>query len=144
MLLFWIAVYSPAYVTDGIRICSVEDISGFKFESLPRLERKDFYDIAVILEHFILRDMVRFYKEKYPAHDIRMVFDNLLRFKEAEQTPSPNIIIAGLTWEYVTEKNSNAFFDYKATLLLEKKKEKEARIQKAEELLRRKRNADKK
>ena len=144
MLLFWIAVYSPAYVTDGIRICSVEDISGFKFESLPRLERKDFYDIAVILEHFTLRDMVRFYKEKYPTHDIRMVFDNLLRFKEAEQSPSPNIIIERLTWEYVTEKISNAFFDYKSTLILERKKEKEARIQKAEELLRRKRNADKK
>ena len=91
----------------------MEDISGFKFESLPWLERKDFYDIAVILEHFTLRDMVRFYKEKFPTHDIRMVFDNLLRFKEAEQTPSPNILIERLTWEYVTEKISNAFFDYK-------------------------------
>jgi hypothetical protein len=73
-----------------------------------------------------------------------MVFDNLLRFKEAEQTPSPNIIMERLTWEYVTEKISNAFFDYKSTLLLEKKKVEERRIQKVEELLSRKRNRDKK
>jgi hypothetical protein len=127
-------------IIDGIRVCSVEDIVAFKFESLVRLERKDFYDIAIILDHFSLSQMVEFYKEKYPTHNIRMVFDNLLRFKEAENTPPPNLIIPGLTWEDVTNKITNAFSGYKSDLLIEKKKKENARIHNANELIRKKRN----
>jgi len=127
-------------VIDGIRICSVEDIAVFKFESLVRLERKDFYDIAVILDHFTLRDMVGYYKEKYPTHDIRMVFDNMLRFREAETTPLPNIIVPELTWKYVTNKISKSFSEYKSIMIEEKKEKEKIRIQKAKELILRKKN----
>lgn len=126
---------------DTIRICSVEDIAAFKFESLVRLERKDFYDIAVILNHFTLREMVSFYKEKYPNHDIRLVFDNLLRIKESENTPDPVIINPDLTWEYTTNKILNAFSGYKSILLDEKRKKETDRIKKAEALLKDKRKS---
>lgn len=105
-----------------------------------RLERKDFYDIAVILDYYTLREMLGFYKEKYPTHDLRIVFDNLLRFREAENTPSPIIISPELTWEYVTNKISNAFSLYKSILIEEKKKQEDDRIKKANDLLQKKRN----
>ncbi len=57
-----------------------------------------------------------------------------------ENTPNPVIINHELTWEYMTNKILNAFSDYKSILPDEKKKQKNDRIKKATEFLKKKRS----
>ncbi len=55
----------PAVLEDGIRLASLEDIAAFKLDAIcHRKEKKDYVDIAVLLEIFSFGQMLDFLQGK--------------------------------------------------------------------------------
>jgi predicted nucleotidyltransferase component of viral defense system len=62
---------APLEVTDGVRIYSVKDIMAMKVAAIiKRAVKKDFWDIAEILEHFEVEELINCYKQKYPNQQL--------------------------------------------------------------------------
>ena len=62
-----------------------------------RGSKKDFYDLAELLEHFTLPMMLDFFSRKYPASDPFMVIRSLAWFDDAELEPAP-LTLNGRDW----------------------------------------------
>lgn len=69
----------PANQDGVVRLASLEDIAAFKLDAIcHRKEKKDYVDIAVLLEKFTFGQMLDFYKEKFPMNDKRIVLTQIL------------------------------------------------------------------
>lgn len=92
----------PPKIIEGIRMFSVEDIMAMKVQAiLGRGKKKDFWDIAVLLQHFSVDDFIRFHKEKYSTqHLFITVPQALIYFADAEESEAP-MSLKGQTWESV-------------------------------------------
>lgn len=88
----------PAVQEDGIRLASLEDIAAFKLDAIcHRKEKKDYVDIAVLLEKFSFEQMLDFYKEKFPSNDKRIVLTQILDTEGIENSPEP-VMLTDLTF----------------------------------------------
>jgi Nucleotidyl transferase AbiEii toxin, Type IV TA system len=84
----------PAIQEDGVRLASLEDIAAFKFDTVcHRKEKKDYVDIAVLLETFSFGQMLDFYKEKFPMNDKRVVLSQILDLEGLEHSAEPVMLI---------------------------------------------------
>ncbi len=60
----------PFEIFDDIRMASLPDIVAMKLSAIARRGvKKDFLDIAALLNHFSLEEMLGFYRTKYKSHD---------------------------------------------------------------------------
>ncbi len=99
----------PFLIEDHIRLASLEDISSMKLEAIKeRKERKDYYDLAILLSQFTFAEMISFYKTKYPYQDTRVVLDALSAVDEAERTLDPPMLI-DLSWGQAKDKIRSGF-----------------------------------
>ena len=87
---------------DGIRICSEPDIIAMKIAAiLKRGVKKDFWDIAELLKHYSVQDMINFYSKKYPNQQLLISIPHALTyFIDAEESEDP-ISLKGQTWPAV-------------------------------------------
>ena len=84
----------PAIVEGEIRLASLEDIAAFKLDAIcHRKEKKDFVDIAVLLEKFSFGQMIEFYQEKFPMNDKSIVLSNILDTEGLENSVEPVMLI---------------------------------------------------
>jgi hypothetical protein len=84
----------PAIQKDGVRLASLEDIAAFKFDAIcHRKEKKDYVDIAVLLERFSFGQMLDFYKEKFPMNDKRVVLTQILDTEGIKDSVDPVMFI---------------------------------------------------
>ncbi|MBY0477209.1 MAG: nucleotidyl transferase AbiEii/AbiGii toxin family protein [Chitinophagaceae bacterium] len=92
----------PVTTTEEIRMFSVEDIIAMKVQAiLGRGKKKDFWDIAELLQHFSVKDFVQFHKEKYSTQNLLITVPQAITyFADAEESEAP-ISIKGQTWETV-------------------------------------------
>jgi hypothetical protein len=92
----------PVQVIEGIRIYSVEDIAAMKIKAiLGRGVKKDFWDLAELLNHFSLSQILDFYGSKYPNHSMLISIPNALTyFEDAENSPSP-VSLNHMDWSQV-------------------------------------------
>jgi len=91
----------PCLEEDGIRIAHVEDIAAMKLEAITtRKEKKDYWDIAEILDNYSLEQMTGFYKERYPWNDLRAVMENLTMFSKCDGQFDPECL-NNKNWENV-------------------------------------------
>ena len=102
----------PAIQEDGVRLASLEDIAAFKFDVIcHRKEKKDYVDIAVLLERFSFGQMLDFYKEKFPMNDKRVVLTQILDTEGIEDSVDP-VMFIDLTPAkaiQIIEKHAKAF-----------------------------------
>lgn len=97
-----------ASIIDGIRLAHMEDIAAMKLETIVnRGSKKDFMDVAVLLEHFTLKQMLALYRRKYPNGVMLHVMRSLVYFEDAEGTGMP-AMLKPLTWEVAKERISDA------------------------------------
>lgn len=125
----------PVQIVEGIRIAHLEDIAAMKLEAITnRFAQKDFWDIAEILEHYSLKQMASFYKERYPWNDLRGVLERLTQFDKCEQSKNDAEIIPlnKKTWDDVKQTISKAF----DKLLLEERKENKLNIPSVDQIKR--------
>jgi hypothetical protein len=98
----------PVISNENIRIAAISDIAAMKLEEVNnRGSKKDFMDVAFLLEHFSLRELMGLYREKYPASNEYMILRSLVYFDDAEAEPMP-VMLKPLTWEAAKERICDA------------------------------------
>jgi len=89
-------------IENGIRIFSTPDIMAMKIAAiLKRGVKKDFWDIAELLQHYSVDDFIHYYTKKYPSQQLLVsVPFALTYFIDAEESEDP-VSLKGQTWKSV-------------------------------------------
>lgn len=92
----------PALVIDDIRMYAPEDIIAMKVQAiLGRGKKKDFWDVAELLEHYTVNDFIALHKEKYSTQNLYITVPQAITyFEDAEDSEDP-IGLKDQTWENV-------------------------------------------
>jgi predicted nucleotidyltransferase component of viral defense system len=100
-------------MVDGIRMFGDRDIIAMKiFAILQRAEKKDFWDMAELLQHYTLNHCIEAYKEKYPGNQMLVSIPHVLTyFKDAEESDMP-VSFKGQTWSSVKETIGQKVAEY--------------------------------
>jgi hypothetical protein len=102
----------PVDVIEGIRLVSIPDIVAMKLSAIARRGvKKDFWDIAELLDMYSLSEMIDFYKAKYQSNDIFHLVRALAYFEDAEKQKDPDPL-KKITWKQVKTKVSQAVKKY--------------------------------
>jgi hypothetical protein len=89
----------PPVTAEGVFLASVRDIAPMKLSAIcNRGSRKDFIDLAFILETETLTALLEAYDRKYPDGSRFMVLKSLSYFADAEPEPMPTML-RSLPWE---------------------------------------------
>jgi hypothetical protein len=128
----------PPITEDGILIADKEDIGAMKLEAITtRKEKKDFIDIAFLLQSNKLTQLLSAHKLKYPFMSTKFVIESLMAVDFADNTEPPKMIIP-YDWQsaksLIIKTVDNYLNDLKGSVI----KQQEDRIRKAEEILRKK------
>jgi len=93
---------SEIEIIDGIRMYSNKDIAAMKINAiLGRGQKKDFFDLAELLQHYSLNEILDWNKQKYKSQQLLISIPNALTyFEDAELSPDP-VSLNGQTWEAV-------------------------------------------
>lgn len=85
----------------GLRLVSVSDIAAMKITAIiGRGTKKDFIDIAFLLHHFSLEEILHFYAAKYNDSSVFMAMKSLAYFDDAETDPMPDMFV-NQSWQQV-------------------------------------------
>lgn len=97
-------VIEPLVLEENIRLFSIPDIIAMKINAvLKRGAKKDFWDIAELLEHYRIEDLINFYHKKYPNQQLLISIPQAISyFDDAEESEEP-ISLKGQTWESVKD-----------------------------------------
>jgi predicted nucleotidyltransferase component of viral defense system len=87
---------------DNVQLYSIEDIIAMKVQAiLGRGKKKDFWDIAELLNHYSVADFIRFHKEKYATQNLLITVPQALTyFADAEESEDP-VSLKSQTWKGV-------------------------------------------
>lgn len=87
---------------DGVRLAGLKDIAAMKLSAVAnRGRKKDFIDVARLLDVFSLDQMLSFYKEKFSVSELSFPLRGLMYFDDAEEDPMPEMFDSNFTWENV-------------------------------------------
>lgn len=107
----------PVQETEGVRLLSLSDIIPMKLGAAEgRGAKKDFWDIAELLDHYSLGEMLGFYKCKYSSEDIGYIIRSLIYFEDAEMQSDP-ISLKNITWQSVKSKIEFAVKEYASNMV---------------------------
>jgi predicted nucleotidyltransferase component of viral defense system len=89
-------------VEDSIRLLSIPEIMAMKIAAImKRGVKKDFWDIAELLNHYTVDDFITYYTKKYPSQQLLVsVPFALTYFIDAEESEDP-VSLKGQTWNNV-------------------------------------------
>jgi hypothetical protein len=88
-------------IFDGISIAGKKDIAAMKLAAITgRGTKKDFIDLAFLLQKFSLKQMIDFYSQKYPDGEEFLVIKSLGYFADADSEPSP-VMLKNMSWDQV-------------------------------------------
>jgi predicted nucleotidyltransferase component of viral defense system len=98
---------------DNIRMYSSADIAAMKIQAiLGRAKKKDFWDLAELLQHFSLQQIMDWHKKKYPSQMLAISIPNaIIYFAEADESETP-VSFKKQTWESVKTGIRKAVSDY--------------------------------
>jgi Nucleotidyl transferase AbiEii toxin, Type IV TA system len=103
---------NPMEEIEEIRLVSLEDIAAMKLSAIARRGvKKDFWDIAELLDVFSLDEMIEFYKSKYSSRDIFHLLRSLVYFNDAEPQKDPDPL-KKITWSQVKSRVQKAVKKY--------------------------------
>jgi hypothetical protein len=77
--------------------------------------KKDFVDLAFLLKHFALQDMLDFYAQKFSDGSAFTVLKSLVFFDDAEDDPMPNML-KPFDWTEAKRRITDAVLDVSADL----------------------------
>ena len=94
----------PPVEVNGVRLAGVRDIAAMKVNAITnRGTRKDFVDMARLLDDFSLEDIFAWYRAKYPAANPALAMRSLSYFADAETMPMPKMLIP-FDWEKAKDR----------------------------------------
>ncbi|MBN8703942.1 MAG: nucleotidyl transferase AbiEii/AbiGii toxin family protein [Bacteroidetes bacterium] len=122
----------PAITEDGLRLASIQDISAKKILSITeKPNKRDFVDLACLLEKLSLDDILKNYQKKYGFVDVRNVLLVLMKTYLVDEEQMPEMIDE-ISWTEVKEKLEAQVKEYLTQLKKAKKQEVEKRAKKKE------------
>ena len=84
----------PPVEEGGVRLAGVKDIAAMKVNAITnRGTRKDFVDMARLLDDYSLEDIFSWYREKYPAANPALAMRSMSYFVDAETMPMPRMLV---------------------------------------------------
>ncbi len=100
-------------IIDGIRLYNVKDIMAMKISAvLKRAVKKDFWDIAELLNHFSIQDFIDCYQAKFPSQQLIVSIPYAITyFADAEESEAP-VSLNGQTWAGVKSVISKKVNEY--------------------------------
>jgi hypothetical protein len=95
----------PLTIEDTIRLYHPLDIAAMKVNAiLGRGKKKVFWDMATLLNHFNLDNIISTYQAKFPKQQLLISIPNaLLYFEDAETSEEPDCFL-GKSWLQVKQK----------------------------------------
>ena len=81
-----------------------------------RFAKKDFWDIAYLLNNFSLSEMLEIFTSKFPQIDIGYIIHSLTNFDDAELEQQP-LALLPKTWEEIKFELQKAVIDYTGSSL---------------------------
>lgn len=94
----------PEVVENDVRLAGIEDIAAMKVTAvIGRGTKKDFIDIAQLLQIYSLEQILSFYESKYPNASRFMALKSLCYFDDAEMQPMP-YMFSNITWNQAKEQ----------------------------------------
>ena len=94
----------PSLEMEGVRLAGIKDIAAMKINAITnRGARKDFVDLARLLDEHSLGEMLEWYQKKYPEANPALALRSLSYFVDAETMPMPRMIIP-FDWNCAKEK----------------------------------------
>jgi len=94
----------PPVEEDGIRLAGIKDIAAMKVNAITnRGSRKDFVDIARLLDDYSLVDIFAWYRKKYPTANPALAMRSMSYFVDAETMPMPKMLIP-FDWEEAKDR----------------------------------------
>jgi predicted nucleotidyltransferase component of viral defense system len=125
----------PTKQEGKIRLASLEDIAAFKLDAIcHRKEKKDYVDIAVLLESFSFGQMLDFYREKFPMNDGRIVLSQVLDTEGLENSVEP-VMLIDLDPAQALQRIQQKIADFNDTRVQKKNSSKEDRANEIAELI---------
>jgi hypothetical protein len=95
-------------VEDGVRLAGIKDIAAMKVNAITnRGTRKDFVDMARLLDDYSISDIFWWYREKYPLANPALAMRSLSYFADAETMPMPKMLIQ-FDWEAAKDRIRSA------------------------------------
>ncbi len=102
----------PFEIIESTRLISVRDIIPMKLQAVSnRFSKKDFWDIAFLLESFTLEQMITIFKNKFPQIDTGFIIHSLTAFDEAHHEQDP-ICLKPKSWEEIQHDLEKAVINY--------------------------------
>ena len=84
----------PPVEESGVRLAGVKDIAAMKVNAITnRGTRKDFVDMARLLDDYSLEDIFSWYRAKYPAANPALAMRSMSYFVDAETMPMPRMLV---------------------------------------------------
>ncbi|MDR2626954.1 MAG: nucleotidyl transferase AbiEii/AbiGii toxin family protein [Dysgonamonadaceae bacterium] len=99
---------APIMQEQDIRFFSIEDIMAMKVNAiLKRGMKKDFWDIAELLEHYSVAELIENYMKKFPDQMLMISIPRaLVYFNDAEDTENP-LCLKNKNWTEIKQFISN-------------------------------------
>ncbi|MFT4153328.1 nucleotidyl transferase AbiEii/AbiGii toxin family protein [Parafilimonas sp.] len=98
---------------EGIRLYSSPDITAMKINAiLGRGKKKDFWDLAELLQHYKLAEMISFHNKKYPSQNLLITIPQAITyFDDAEESEDP-VSLKNQTWDSVKKTIQKSVREY--------------------------------
>ena len=98
---------------DKIRMYSSADISAMKIQAiLGRAQKKDFWDLHELFQHYSLQQIMDWHKLKYPSQMLAISIPHAITyFTDADDSETP-VSFKGQTWEKVKDDIKKVVRDY--------------------------------
>jgi len=102
----------PVQLIDNIPFADNKDLIALKLNAVKgRGVKKDFWDVAKLLEFYTMENLFKFYHDRYPYDDTFAVIRSIVYFDDAEDTIEP-VALDGMTWPKVKSTITKALDDY--------------------------------
>lgn len=104
---------APQKIIEGVRMFSIEDLIAMKVQAvLGRGKKKDFWDIAELLAHYSVEDVIRFHQQKYTTQNLLIsVPQAITYFKDADESEDP-VSLKNQTWKGIQRSISERVSEY--------------------------------
>src|ERR1700759_4209911 len=92
---------NPIEIIEDIPFAHTKDLIALKLNAVKgRGSKKDFWDLAKLLEFYPMKELLQFYFERYAYDDSLALYRSMLYFQDAENTIEPECL-DGMTWEKI-------------------------------------------
>ena len=103
---------NPVQIIENIPFADTKDLIALKLNAVKgRGVKKDFWDIAKLLQTYTFDNLFKFYHDRYGYDDTFAVIRSAIYFKDAEDDQDPECL-DGMTWVKVKKIIQRAFDDY--------------------------------